>query len=113
MALPTEAELAAWVARELEALDDRPTVPKGTWKYNARGHSTLGAALATAPPHTRLDFRVPVPEFRIMRRCAEARGLPARTWARRMLGTGMVLFDGIEPEEITTLLSGGMILPRE
>jgi len=72
----TEKEVAAWVRAAVANLDDEQR--KRNWRYYALG-MTMGQAIAMAPEVSRLGFRVPTPEFRIVRQVARDRGLLVRT----------------------------------
>lgn len=103
----TEAEVAAWVRVQVNALDDG-ALRRKNWRYRALGMS-VGEALAQAPTVTRVAIPVPAGEYRILKDVAAERGLAMEPFTRRILGTWLVAVAGVEPAAIPSLTKGGLL----
>ncbi|HEY6414821.1 MAG TPA: hypothetical protein VIX41_01245 [Acidimicrobiales bacterium] len=106
--LPRSEDVGAWVAAVLAQIDRTPR--DSFWRHKALG-TTRADVIAEVPRDTRIDIRIPIGEWRYLRRVAEARGLNLRTYLRRAVGTIVVACDGATVDDVPSLLKGGPILP--
>lgn len=104
-----DKELRQWVSSCLAALDTTPRARN--WRQKAVGMPKADA-IAMVPRYGRLDLRLTTGELRILQHCADAREMTLRGWLRAATATAAVCCEGMDREELPSLMSAGLLVPR-
>ena len=105
----SEETVNQWILTAMAALDD--TVRKAQWLFHAQG-GPKSAAFTEVDRGTRFDLRIAVTEARAIAQVARARDMGARTYARNAIGTMLVVCDGLDPDDVLSLIPDGLLRPR-
>ncbi|MCJ7726657.1 MAG: hypothetical protein MUP76_09765 [Acidimicrobiia bacterium] len=92
-----------WLDEHLLA-DDITSSPG--WRRAARGGRTVNAAIAGIPRHGQLTTRVPIEQWRVVKKHVDSLGIPLGAYMRQAIGARM-LSEGVPRADVETLMTMG------
>lgn len=92
-----------WLDEQLLA-DDITSDPG--WRRAARGDRTVNRAIQGIPRRGQLTTRIPIEQWRFIKRHVDALGVPLGTYIRQAVGARMIS-EGVDPADVETLMTMG------
>lgn len=92
-----------WLDEQLLA-DDITSDPN--WRRAARGGRTVSHAIAGLPRRGQLTTRIPIEQWRFIKRHVDRLGVPLGTYIRQAVGARMIA-EGVDPRDVETLMTMG------